>query len=1198
MREQKKREKWASLQEYVRIVDENFDELWAKAVKKNQSEKGPEPKNKAPDTKLRTVSVTLDKVLRKDFSEEAKATIKQLLVTKQAKMSSHVDEIQSAIAMAQLVVVQGQFHPNQDACNEFDICDILPETFVIRDDGLRDSHSIRVLLRYCGEDMKRTTYEKDSVALFSDDCIQYIATRLVRDVPERAAPNKKQKQSNDDHDRDDDEDLDPNDSDVEKPDEEDDDDNVEAGSSSLAGSSFSTGIKRPAIVNNPPKSLNHPLWNKLAFIVREEWAGDAGYVTNATSPKGLSLTRTELIGTIATNYKNIWKPKMYLDLKRAVVRCLLRIHLRPLGEERYRDRKKKYAAKKVSKAAEKLKSPYVRRKAHRWTIKKLLVQLDEAISSCTATWDGKTLNMRDRPILQGQQSRIARVKNIIKMLRVVSNKIEVDNRDIENMDRVVDDSDDFDMLELAQEEDDFDFLAENDAPDEDDLVAAAAEDAHDDADSEQVKDATDVLTPEPSAKHLRGLEAVTCLLLDTADCPPQVTPDIVRGHLFEAEKFNGAEINVVADIVNKLRPYTPKRDEDDKIHGHVLIMGPFCLLANSLLRSMGYSDFTRRLFPLSSCGKSHPIPLSPISTCEVLCSAEPGHFDVKKGGMVVSNVRQARKNERAILGAFFDLEAIFGICRQHHLLFEDRLQYVDPWTVQILGSKIKVDTVEDVWSEKKKKHILPSASSKHPTCQQDLIQSGISAEMAEERAREVEETLKGKIRTLQQLNRMVTKQGNQQRLLSIGLQEKLALRKTATAPMDADYGTLDHMDLDESAGRMDMGVDYSENNPEPTTEECIQRAYKELDDQRNLVQQTRASILPFKLEIKNLKEEKYAYNKFSRDKRSASMPSTSRPNTKGKRKSAATAQSSLATSTSSAGVTASQSSSSGSAKSPYTSTPSGARPGSMDYVEATCIKELRKDIEENNRVNVRKITLVPGGTDPGAKTLFETVVVSEATLIKLQNRFQLLSEDAGDSPDDAIADQTDFEQALEVSRKEALAKIKIPDTFKTTVRRIRHLSGLNRHTRHRKQALEKNQHIGSVYTELGKTSPYLARTITELKTATTDRREAREQVHAFEHSNSMARNSRNTKRRLKRTYDHVASKERQAFKKTGQGKPSAPTLKTVSSAIFNARTLSRSHRHHYYHHYHHHRQQHHPFRTLRFIPMVSAPRVKPTTDQS
>jgi hypothetical protein len=269
---------------------------------------------------------------------------------------------------------------------EFDIRHVLPESFDIRDADLVKSSVISVpavpddfqsnVRRYCEKDTKRTTDEEDRNGLFSHECIQYIAARLVNDLSEKGSSNKKQKQSKED----DDEEPGLDDSDAEDPNETqelDENDYEQAGPSLL-------GTKRrraPVKADQSPKASKHPLWDRLAAVVRDTWRDDDEYARNATCPKGMSTSRLELIKTMATNHENIWKAKMYLDLKRAVVRSLLRIHLRPLGEEKYRDQKKKHAEKKASKAAEKLKSPYVRRKAHRWTLKKLFLKLELAIKS-------------------------------------------------------------------------------------------------------------------------------------------------------------------------------------------------------------------------------------------------------------------------------------------------------------------------------------------------------------------------------------------------------------------------------------------------------------------------------------------------------------------------------------------------------------------------------------------------------------------------------------------------------------------------------------------------------------------------------------------------------------------------------------------------------------------------------------------------
>jgi hypothetical protein len=60
--------------------------------------------DKKKEPEIRTVSVTLDKTLRPDFSEENKTNIKSLLVKKQKTLSEHMDEIQLVTMKAQLEV--------------------------------------------------------------------------------------------------------------------------------------------------------------------------------------------------------------------------------------------------------------------------------------------------------------------------------------------------------------------------------------------------------------------------------------------------------------------------------------------------------------------------------------------------------------------------------------------------------------------------------------------------------------------------------------------------------------------------------------------------------------------------------------------------------------------------------------------------------------------------------------------------------------------------------------------------------------------------------------------------------------------------------------------------------------------------------------------------------------------------------------
>jgi hypothetical protein len=190
---------------------------------------------------------------------------------------------------------------------------------------------------------------------------------------------------------------------------------------------------------------------------------------------------------------------------------------------------------------------------------------------------------------------------------------------------------------------------------------------------------------EPTSKDLRGLEAVCCKLLDlrlaeSNQNDPEgerddVTVTLFREHLRDPSKYSDREIKVAVDIVNALRPFTPKGDSTNPVPRHVLATLPFVYLGNILIRAMGYSDFTKRICPVSSVGKLFAFTLNPIGICECLCAEDSGHFDVlDANGHVRSLVNGASKdsNRSAIIGAFFDLDKIDSICKRNGLIFADR----------------------------------------------------------------------------------------------------------------------------------------------------------------------------------------------------------------------------------------------------------------------------------------------------------------------------------------------------------------------------------------------------------------------------------------------------------------------------------------------------------------------------------------------
>lgn len=222
-----------------------------------------------------------------------------------------------------------------------------------------------------------------------------------------------------------------------------------------------------------------------------------------------------------------------------------------------------------------------------------------------------------------------------------------------------------------------------------------------------------------------------------------------------------------------------------------------------------------------------------------------------------------------------------------------------------------------------------------------------------------------------------------------------------------------------------------------------------------------------------------------------------------------------------------------------TSRPTLDQPGSMDFTEATCIADLMDGIRVNNsKSNYRKVALVPAGTDPGVKTMFETVVIPEAKLVQLCNRYEILSQyDPDQSEVDPQPKVDPFTPASGERRVDTLGKIIIPDTQCITVKHVRHLSGLNKEAQSRTRALARSEncHVVSAFHELAKQGPHQANTIADLEKAGEVRRKLRDSIVDFEQSRRRRNMSRTKRLRLQRTYDVVAAKERRAFAKTAYG---------------------------------------------------------------
>jgi len=183
---------------------------------------------------------------------------------------------------------------------------------------------------------------------------------------------------------------------------------------------------------------------------------------------------------------------------------------------------------------------------------------------------------------------------------------------------------------------------------------------------------------EPSRAHLKSIQAVTRMLLESPALQGALTVDYVRACFHRPDLVSDMECDVVIDTVLALRDYIPKRQV--KTTGgtappaqHVATMIGVVLIANQVVRIGGYPDFAMRIAPSPSVGSLHALPLGPAGVYEALCSSTKGHFDphVTKD-TIVTSVPKARSHANALFECFFDMDRIRAMCQKHSVVFANR----------------------------------------------------------------------------------------------------------------------------------------------------------------------------------------------------------------------------------------------------------------------------------------------------------------------------------------------------------------------------------------------------------------------------------------------------------------------------------------------------------------------------------------------
>ncbi|KAI8346860.1 hypothetical protein B0O80DRAFT_430660 [Mortierella sp. GBAus27b] len=154
-------------------------------------------------------------------------------------------------------------------------------------------------------------------------------------------------------------------------------------------------------------------------------------------------------------------------------------------------------------------------------------------------------------------------------------------------------------------------------------------------------------TKEPSRSRLKALQTVLKTLPESPFIHTDIKEDDVREASFARSDFTSKECQVVAKLVNTLRPFTPKR-RPDKIEGtrnpipYITLQAPLVMISNAVLRATG-----------------------------------PNQFDiVGADGLPLTNRDQVLEYpgaKRAVTGAFFDLAKIEKLCHKHGLEFKDRI---------------------------------------------------------------------------------------------------------------------------------------------------------------------------------------------------------------------------------------------------------------------------------------------------------------------------------------------------------------------------------------------------------------------------------------------------------------------------------------------------------------------------------------------
>ncbi|PHZ09986.1 uncharacterized protein RHIMIDRAFT_293945, partial [Rhizopus microsporus ATCC 52813] len=136
-------------------------------------------------------------------------------------------------------------------------------------------------------------------------------------------------------------------------------------------------------------------------------------------------------------------------------------------------------------------------------------------------------------------------------------------------------------------------------------------------------------------------------------------------------------------ILNALKPYIPKKGRF--VIAHQL---PFCILANNALLYVGYKKFYRKFCPQPSGSTLHALRIDGSSLYQILtrlpCALAVFNYD----NYLIESVEEARQNKDAVFSALFDMNAIIMTCKPNGLEFAQNITLLPGVkTAHLLGTK-------------------------------------------------------------------------------------------------------------------------------------------------------------------------------------------------------------------------------------------------------------------------------------------------------------------------------------------------------------------------------------------------------------------------------------------------------------------------------------------------------------------------------